>query len=147
MQVFFESLPILLLIIYGIKKFMDSIEEKDDQEDHEGYSYEYNNQENRENIENEETDNLEYLNQIEDEMENKFKKENIVQKEKNEDLSLDKMKKASKKIEQLKTGSSSTSMDNFLSKLDKKDLVKGIVFKEILDKPRSKRPYRPLNRD
>jgi len=35
----------------------------------------------------------------------------------------------------------------FHDNLSQDDLVKGVVFKEILGKPRSKKPYRPLNKE
>ena len=42
-----------------------------------------------------------------------------------------------------KKSSQQNSGQIFNNKIKENDLVKGFVFKEILDKPRAKRPYRP----
>ncbi len=53
-------------------------------------------------------------------------------------------RKEQKQTEKLSEKRKSKLKEMFDGKIKREELIKGLIFKEILDKPRAKRPYSPL---
>jgi len=164
MEQLFEFLPVLFIVLYVIKKIIEGFKDleletpqsgndysDDYKRDEKNYSEEKVQQKIEDNLQNYEgyterkKESLKEKQKTEEEL--KQKKFSAEKKKKQREEKQKKRKKRKQKHRDLVSPSQKgeSTLDSVIGKeIKNKDVVKGVIFKEILDDPRAKKPYQPV---
>ncbi len=170
MEQLFEFLPVLFIVLYVIKKIIEGFKDleietpQSDNKYSDGYRQKENNyseekvkqkiEDNLQNYNGYNQENKGYKNRTKDSVNNTDKTRREIQqkkasREKQKEEKRKKRDKRKQKYQDLVSPSQKekNSLKKIMgNKINNNDLIKGVVFKEILDKPRAKKPYQPINK-